>query len=79
MKNKKPAEDHQEENPKKSFLASFLGKQEPDKAYMSDLKFEWQNMDQKQRVKFVFGAVFGLVLFISALIIVYIILSAMMR
>jgi hypothetical protein len=79
MKNNKITEEKQADKPKRSFISIFFGKQEPDKAYMSDLKLEWQNMDQKERIKFVLGAVFGLILFISALIVVYIFLSSMMR
>lgn len=79
MKNKNPAEEKQAEKPKKSFFKTFFGKQEPDKTYMPDLKFEWSNMGQNERVKFILGAIFGLVLFIGALILVFILLSSMMR
>ena len=79
MKNNKSTETDQKGKPKKSILRAFFGKKEPDKAYMSDLRYEWQNMIQKDRVKFVLGAVFGLIIFIFALIMVYIVLSRMMR
>lgn len=79
MKNKKITEEKQSDKPKRSFISIFFGKRDPDEAYMSDLKLEWQNLDQKERIKFVLGAVFGFIIFISALIMVYIFLSSMMR
>ena len=66
-----------EEKPKrKTLLGWFLAKDEPDKDFLPDLQSQWGKMDRANRVKFILGAMVGAVLFISALLAVYLILAA---
>lgn len=60
----------------KSLLGWFITREEPDQDYLPDLKTQWELMNRTDRVKFVIGAVVGAVLFIGALLLVYMILSA---
>ena len=61
---------------KKTLLGLFFAREEPDKEYLPDLKTQWGKMDQKERIKFILGAIFGLIIFVGALILVYIALIA---
>jgi hypothetical protein len=63
------------EKKKKSLLSALLDRPEKDTAYMSDLQGQWDRMSHDERVKFVLGAVFGLVLFVAALIGVFILIN----
>jgi hypothetical protein len=60
---------------KKSLLSALLDRPEKDTAYMSDLQGQWDRMSREERVKFVLGAVFGLVLFVAALIGVFLLIN----
>jgi len=64
---------------KKSFLRSLFTKEEKDETYFPELKEQWQKMDRKERLKFLLGAIFGLILFISALVLVFLIINAMKK
>jgi hypothetical protein len=68
--------DKEQKREKKSILGSFFAREERDKDYMPDLKSQWGEMNRKERGKFVLGAVFGLIVFIGALILVYLALVA---
>jgi hypothetical protein len=72
-KNKK-SEDKQE---RKSIFQALFSKAERDQEYVSDLKTQWGTMDPPNRVKFVVGAVAGLLLFIGALALALFVLSQM--
>lgn len=61
---------------KKNLLGWFVSREEPDKDYLPDLKSQWTNMNRPERVRFVLGAIFGAVVFIGALVLVYFILAA---
>lgn len=61
---------------KKSLLGMFLAREEPDKEYMPDLKNQWGEMAPGERIKFILGALVGLIIFVGALILVYIALVA---
>lgn len=65
----------EEKNQRKSLFGWFLAKGEPDKDYLPDLKSQWKKMDRGNRVKFILGSMFGAVLFIGAILVVYLILS----
>lgn len=60
---------------KKSLLSALLDRPEKDTTYMNDLQGQWDRMSRDERVKFVLGAVFGLVLFVAALIGVFILIN----
>ena len=68
--------DKEKNNRKRTILGSFFAREERDKEYMPDLKSQWSEMNQKDRVKFIMGAIFGLIIFVGALILVYIALVA---
>lgn len=61
---------------KKTLMGWFVSREEPDKEYLPDLKSQWANMKRPERVRFVLGAIVGLVVFIAALVLVYFILAA---
>jgi len=61
---------------KKTLLGLFFAREEPDKAYFPDLKTQWRKMDQHERIKFILGALVGLIIIVGALILVYIALVA---
>ncbi len=60
-----------------SLLNWLVSKEEPDKDYMPELKSQWAKMTIPDRVKFVLGGLIGLILFIGALLLVYLILNAL--
>ena len=67
---------NQERRKRKSILEALFTREEPDKDYMPQLNAQWEKMNQPERVKFILGAVLGLVLFFVALTIVYLLLSS---
>ena len=60
---------------KPSLMQALFTRPEKDTEYMADLQNQWAIMSRKERIKFVTGAVFGLILFLGALIGVFFILS----
>jgi hypothetical protein len=75
----KPKQEKKAPERKRSILGSLFSRPERDKEYISDLQNQWVNMDSPARVKFVIGAVFGLVVFITALVLVLYLLSLIRR
>jgi hypothetical protein len=53
---------------RKSILRTLLSRPDPDRTYNTDLKDQWADLDKKNRIKFVIGAVTGLILLIGALV-----------
>lgn len=76
MKPQKTPQKPAQKEKKKSIMGWFTSREEPDKDYVPDLKSQWANMEHADRVKFVVGAIFGAVVFIAALVLVYFILAA---
>lgn len=68
----KPAEKEK----KKTFMGWFVAREEPDEDYLPDLKSQWAKMERAERIKFIFGGIFGVVVFIAALVLVYFLLAA---
>lgn len=60
---------------KPSILQALFNRPEKDTEYMADLEGQWDRMSRSERVKFVTGAVFALLLFIAALVGVFLIIS----
>jgi hypothetical protein len=77
MPDKKRQKDKPEQNLKPSLLNAFFAKEKPDKDYFPDLKSQWESMDRKERVKFILGAIVGLIIFVGMLIAVYFVLVAL--
>ena len=65
-----------EKEKRHSFFGAFFSKPEKDEAYLPDLKAQWEKMDRDEKRKFIFGAIVGLILFIGALSLTYVILSS---
>lgn len=61
---------------RRTILDMLITRQEPDKDYLPDLRSQWEIMDSGERLKFVIGSLFGLVIFIGALLLVYFALAA---
>jgi|GEM_PF-1832969 len=72
-------ESEDSEKSKKRFSLSswFVTREEPDEDYMPDLRTQWEQMRGLEKVKFVLGAVVGLLIFLGALYLVFLILRAL--
>ena len=74
-------QDKQETNQKKKKRKTMVGvlftREEPDESYMPELKSQWGKMDDRDQVKFIIGALLGLILFVGALIGTFFLLSAL--
>ena len=62
-------------NPKKTILSTLLGKGDPDTTYISDLRKQWAEFAPSHRIYFLLGGLAGLLLFLGALIVVFLLLS----
>ena len=73
-------ESEDSEKSKKRFSLSswFVAREKPDEDYMPDLRTQWGSMKGIGKVKFILGAVVGLVVFLGALFLVFLILQAIM-
>ena len=79
MGDKKGSEKKQKNRQKKSIADWFFSRQKMDQDYVPDLKTQWAQMDNSDRIKFVLGAVVGLLLFIGALALAYYVLSLLIN
>jgi len=64
-----------EKGSKPSLLQALITRPEKDTEYMTDLQNQWTVMDKPERVKFVAGAIFGLIIFFGLLIGVFFIIN----
>lgn len=64
-----------EKGSKPSLLQALITRPEKDTEYMTDLQNQWAVMDKPERVKFVAGAIFGLIVFFGLLIGVFFIIN----
>ena len=71
MSNPKDKKNNSEDNQKPSLLNIFMTKEKPDKTYFPELKDQWKELDGKNKVKFVLGALVGLIIIAGALALVY--------
>lgn len=71
--NKTKQDTHQ----RKSLFDRFLSNPSRDESYFSDLKTQWSKLDTPERTKFILGAVIGVILFLGALFLAYLALSAL--
>lgn len=76
MKPENSSQKPPQQEKKKTMMGWFVSREEPDKAYLPDLKSQWAVMDPPEKVKFVLGAILGAVLFVAALVLVYYLLAA---
>lgn len=64
-------EDKTNIKPKKSLFSAFFSRPERDETFREDLGKEWKDLNKGERVKFVLGAIIGLLLFLGSLWLVY--------
>ena len=76
-KDKKP--QHQDRDQRRSFIERLFSKPDRDQNYVPELKAQWSALDSAGRVKFVLGALIGLILFFGALFLAYLALSSLIR
>jgi hypothetical protein len=77
VKEQKETKEKSHDKRRKGLLSWFFTREEPDKDYLPDLKSQWNKMDTSERIKFIAGAIVGAAFFIGALVLVYVLLSAM--
>lgn len=77
VKQQKETKEKSHNNRRKGLFGWFFTREEPDKDYLPDLKSQWNKMDTSERIKFIAGAIVGAALLIGALVLVYVLLSAM--
>lgn len=76
MTNKHNSAKKQTKPKSKSLLGLLVKKQtDKDEDYMPELQTQWQQMSAGERIKFVLGSVFGLLLFVCTLVLTYYVLS----
>ncbi len=71
-----PGKESQRKN-KRKLLGSFFAREEPDEYYLPELKSQWKLMSRAEQIKFIMGAIVGLILILGGLILAFIILNAM--
>ncbi len=79
MNENKVSEKKNKKGKKKSIMGLFLSRQERDEDYIPELRAQWDGMDFRERLLFIIGSSIGLAFFIGALVLVYMILSTMVR
>ncbi len=78
MANKQESKNEQDNKERKSIFESLFSRGKRDKEYVPNLKNQWSQMTPNERVKFILGAVFGLILFVGSIVLVYLLLMRMM-
>lgn len=78
MGNQQEPTNNKDKKERIPFIESLLSRGKSDEEYIPDLKEQWSDMTSGEKVKFVFGALFGLILFVGSLVLVYILLMRMM-
>jgi len=71
MSNPKDKKNKSEDNQKPSLLNIFMTKEKPDKTYFPELKAQWKELEGRDKVKFILGAIVGLIIIAGALALVY--------
>ena len=77
MAEQKKSKNSKKEKQKRKLLDIFLTREETDQDYLPELKSQWKSMNKGERVKFIIGALIGLIIFVGGLILAYVILSAL--
>ena len=79
MGDKQGSDKKQENGQDKTITDWLFSRQKMDQDFVPDLKSQWAQMDNPDKVKFVLGGVVGLLLFIGALALAYYLLSVLMN
>jgi hypothetical protein len=78
MKNENANRDKKKKTKKRTILGSFFTREEPDEDYIPELKLQWGAMDQGQKIKFILGGIIGVILFVAALTLAFLVISSLM-
>jgi hypothetical protein len=62
---------------KRKLLDIFLTREEPDEDYIPELKAQWNILNNRERVKFIFGALVGLLIVVGGIILIILLISAL--
>lgn len=73
----KNSKDNNHKKQKRRLLDIFLTREEPDENYLPELKAQWNAMDNGERVKFILGALVGLIIILGGMFLIYYLISAM--
>lgn len=73
----KNSKDNNHKKQKRRLLDIFLTREEPDENYLPELKAQWNAMDNEERVKFILGALVGLIIILGGMFLIYYLISAM--
>ena len=79
MSEKDKKSNHQDRDQRKSILGRLFSRPAGDQDYVPDLKDSWNTLDSTGRIMFIIGALIGLILFLGALVLAYLALSALIR
>ncbi len=71
------ARDKNAQKKKRGFLDIFLTREEPDEDYVPDLKAQWNAMNNAERVKFILGAIIGLIIVLGGIVLIFLLISAL--
>ena len=77
MPEEKNAKDKNQKQKKRNFLDTFLTREELDDDYLPDLKTQWNAMNNAERVKFVLGAIIGLMIVLGGIVLIFLLISAL--
>jgi len=64
-----------EKKKRKTILGALFAREEPDEDYIPELKSQWGELDKPGRIKFILGAILGLLLIVGMLIGTFFLLS----
>lgn len=77
MSEEKKSNDKDQNKSKRNLMDLFLTREKPDEDYIPDIKDQWDKMDTGQRVKFILGAVLGLLIVLGGIILIIFLISAL--
>jgi hypothetical protein len=71
------SKDNNQKKQKRRLLDIFLTREEPDENYLPELKSQWNAMDNRERVRFILGALVGLIIILGGMFLIYYLISAL--
>ena len=77
MPEDKKTKDNSRKKQKRRLLDIFLTREEPDENYLPELKSQWNAMDNRERVRFILGALVGLIIILGGMFLIYYLISAL--
>jgi len=73
----KKSKDNSQKKQKRRLLELFLTREEPDENYLPELKAQWNAMNNGERIKFIFGAIVGLIIILGGMFLIYYLISTL--